>query len=82
MTAAGSGSDEASEGGSRATTRYVRAGLELLDLRADEAELAVIGVADSLYRALIQALLEAELDGVEAEPGADMSSAPRRLAQR
>jgi hypothetical protein len=82
MTAAGIGSDASTDGGSGATSRYVQAGLELLDLRADEAELAVIGVADALYRPLIQALLDAELDGVEPEPGADMSGAPRQLEQR
>ena len=58
------------------------AGLGLLDLGAGEAELAVIEAVDGLYRPLIQALLVTELDGVEPEPGADMSRAPRALEQR
>ena len=62
----------------RPRSGFVRAGLELLDLEASEAEIAVIEAADGLYRPLIDALLEAELDGVEPEPGADMSQRPRR----
>ena len=59
-----------------AARRFVVAGLAQLELKADEAELAVIEVADALYRPLIDALLIAELDGVEPEPGADMSQGP------
>ena len=39
-------------------------------------EIAVIEAADRLYRPVIESLLEAELDGVDPEPGADMSRAP------
>jgi hypothetical protein len=64
------------------TQRFVDAGLELLELDADEAELAVIEVVDALYRPLVEALLVAELDGVEPEPGADLSRGPRSLEER
>ena len=59
-----------------AAERFVRAGLELIDLEADEAEIAVIEAADRLYRPVVESLLEAELDGVDPEPGADMSRPP------
>jgi hypothetical protein len=73
---------EASSGNDSPTRRYARAGLELAGLRADEAELAVIEGADALYRPLIAALMEVELDGVEPEPGADMSRPPHSVEQR
>jgi hypothetical protein len=60
-----------------AAQRFVRAGLELLDLDADDAEIAVIEAADGLYRPVITSLLEAELDGVHPEPEADMSRPPK-----
>lgn len=59
-----------------ALQRFVGAGLELLDLEAGEAEIAVIEAVDGLYRPVIQRLLEAEFDGIEPEPGADMSRPP------
>jgi hypothetical protein len=59
-----------------AAQRFIRAGLELIDLEADEAEIAVMEAADGLYRPLITSLLEAKLDGVDPEPGADMSRPP------
>jgi hypothetical protein len=64
------------------TRRFVASGLEQLDLQADDAELAVIEVVDALYRPLTEALLAAELDGIEPEPGADMSRGPRSLEER
>ena len=76
MTAAREASGGADGGEGGAAQRFVRAGLELLDLEADEAEIAVIEAADGLYRPVIESLLEAELDGVDPEPGADMSRAP------
>ena len=66
----------AEAGAAGATERFVRAGLELLQLAADDVEIAVIEAADRLYRPVIDSLLEAELDGVDPEPGADMSQAP------
>jgi len=60
----------------------VAAGLEDLELPVAEDELAVIEVADSIYRPLMEALLEAELDEVEPEPGADLSRGPQALETR
>jgi hypothetical protein len=79
MTAA---ADTPSGKESTATGRFARAGLELVGLEADEAELAVIEAADALYRPLTDALIEAELDGVEPEPDADMSHPPGSVEQR
>jgi len=82
MTAGGGLSEGFQGEGGTAASRYVRAGLELLGLRTDEAELAVIEAADGLYRPLVEALTEAELDGIEPEPGEDLSRPLRRLEQR
>ena len=65
MTAGEPAQEPAGDGQPSATMRSVRAGLELLDLEVDEAELAVIEVVDSLYRPLTEALLVAELHGLE-----------------
>jgi hypothetical protein len=62
--------------------QFVIAGLEVLELDAGEAELAVIGAVDALYGGPLQRLMETELDGVEPEPGGDLSRAPRTLEQR
>ena len=82
MTAAGQAGEMSDEGEASITKTVVRAGLELLELEADDAELAVIEAVDALYRPLTRSLIDAELDGIEPEPGADMSSAPRGLEQR
>jgi hypothetical protein len=58
---------------------FVRSGLELLDLEASEAEMAVIEAVDGLYRPAVDALIEADLTGGEPEPHADMSRGPRAL---
>jgi len=76
MTAAREVSGGADDGEAGAVQRFVRAGLELLDLEAGEAEIAVIEAAYGLYRPVIERLLEAELDGVDPEPGTDMSQPP------
>ena len=76
MTAAREVTGGADGGEAGAVQRFVRAGLELLDLEADAAEIAVIEAADGLYRPVIERLLEAELDGIEPEPGTDMSRPP------
>jgi hypothetical protein len=80
MPAAGEPKDAPS--GASPTRRYVLAGLELLGLPADEAELAVIEAADALYRPLTDALIEAELEEIEPERGTDLSRPPRSLEQR
>ena len=82
MAAAGQAGEVPDEGGASATKTFVSAGLDLLQLEADDAELAVIEAVDALYRPLRQSLIDAELDGISPEPGADMSRAPRALEQR
>jgi hypothetical protein len=77
MAAAEQASDAPGEADAGPSRRFVLAGLELLEIRADDAEMAVIEGAHALYHPLIEKLIEAELDGVEPEPGADMSRAPR-----
>jgi hypothetical protein len=65
------------EGQAGATTRFVRAGLELLEVEVGEAEIAVIEAVDGIYRPVIDALLRADLDAVEPESDAHMSEPPR-----
>jgi hypothetical protein len=55
---------------------FIRTGLGLVGIPADDAEIAVMIGVDGLYRPLIQALLEAELDDVVPERGADVSKPP------
>jgi len=76
MTADRVESNDPGPGEAGTVQRFVRTGLELLDLEASEAEIAVIGAADGLYRPVIERLLEAELDGIDPEPGTDMSQPP------
>lgn len=64
------------------TTRFVSAGLGLLGMEAGDQELAVIEAVDAIYRPPLKALIDAELDGVEPEPGIDLSRAPRMLDRR
>ena len=56
--------------------QHVRAGLELLGYEVDEAELAVMRVADGVYGPQLRALVEADLRGVWQEPDPDPSRAP------
>lgn len=70
------------DGRASRATRFVSAGLELLELGTAEPELAVIEAVDALYGPPLQALVEAELDGVEPEAGTDLSQAPRALELR
>jgi hypothetical protein len=76
MTVARTDSGGPDRGEAGTVQRFVRTGFELLDLEASEAEIAVIEAADGLYRPVIERLLEAELDGIEPEPGTDMSRPP------
>ena len=55
----------------------MRGGLEIAGIEAGDDEIAVMIGADGLYRPLIEALLRAELDGIEPEPGVDVSGPPR-----
>ena len=76
MTAAEQASDAPGGVEPSASRQFLLAGLELLEIAADDAEIAVIEGAHALYHPLIGRLIEAELDGVEPEPGADMSREP------
>jgi hypothetical protein len=55
---------------------FAIAGMERLGIEVDEAELAVMGVVDSVYRPHIDSLLEADLDALEPEPRIDLSGPP------
>jgi hypothetical protein len=57
---------------------FARTGLERLGVEVDDAELAVIEAADSLYRPRLDALMEADLDEVAPEPHIDLADPPRR----
>lgn len=56
--------------------RHVRAGLELLGYDVDEAELAVMRVADGVYGPQLRALVDADLREVWAEPDLDPGRPP------
>jgi len=56
--------------------RFAAGGLELLGLEADEAERAVMGAVDAIYRPHVEALLEADLDDIVPEPRIDLSKSP------
>jgi hypothetical protein len=58
--------------------QFVPAGLSALGIEADEVELAVMRATHETWWPAIAALLELDLSGVEPEPGAEMSRAPRR----
>ena len=64
--------------GSDGFQRFAVAGLERVGIEADDAELAVMEVADSLYGPSIDSLLAADLDEVEPEPRIDLSRPPSR----
>jgi hypothetical protein len=70
------------EGGQSDTRRFVSAGLDLVGLETGDDELAVIEAVDAIYRPLVDAMIRAELDGVEPEPGEDMSRGPGALERR
>jgi hypothetical protein len=76
MTAAREPTDGATTGEAGDVHGFVGAGLQLLDLEASEAEIAVIEAAYGLYSPEIDRLLDAELDGVDPEPGVDLSQPP------
>jgi hypothetical protein len=63
--------------GSDGFQTFAKTGLERLGVEADDVELAVIAAADSLYRPHVDALLAADLDDIEPEPGIDLSEPPR-----
>ena len=57
--------------------QFAGSGLERLGVEVDDVELAVMEAADSLYRPRLDALLEADLDDVDPEPGIDLARPPR-----
>jgi hypothetical protein len=56
---------------------FLAGGFERAGIEANETELAVMAVAESIYRPHIEALLEANLDDVAPEPEIDLSQPPR-----
>jgi hypothetical protein len=64
--------------GSDAFERFARAGLDRLGIEPSEEELAVMRVADSVYGPHTEALIEADLSGVEPEPEIDLSRPPKQ----
>jgi hypothetical protein len=63
--------------GNDALRSFLAGGFELAGIEADETELAVMAVAEMIYRPHIEALLEADLDDVAPEPEIDLSQPPR-----
>ena len=63
--------------GSGGFPEVARAGLEQLGVEADELELTVMEAVDAIYRPDIDALLDADLDGVEPERRIDPSAPPQ-----
>jgi hypothetical protein len=69
-------------GGIMASRAFTSAGLELLKLEVSQPELAVIEAVDALYRPHVDALIRASFDGIEPEPGTDLSTGPHAVARR
>lgn len=63
--------------GSDGFQAFARAGLARLGVEANDTELAIMEAADALYRDRVDALMEADLDGVEPEPEIDLGRPPR-----
>jgi hypothetical protein len=81
MAAASEGNEAQTDPQADAAERFIVAGLDSMGLEADEAELAVIRVADSLWRPLIDKLLTDDLESVPPEPGTDVSGPPKEVDQ-
>jgi hypothetical protein len=64
------------EGSDRAAD-FVTSGLASLGVEATEQELAVMRAAHALYWPAFRALMALDLGAMPAEPGADLSRAPR-----
>jgi hypothetical protein len=63
--------------GSDGFKRFAGGGFELLGIVADDVQLHVMEVADSIYRPHIEALLAADLEEVAPEPRIDLSRPPQ-----
>jgi hypothetical protein len=57
---------------------YLSGALEIFDIEADESERAVMTGVWAIYEPGMDLLRDADLDGVEPEPNADLSSPPAR----
>jgi hypothetical protein len=58
--------------------KYLESALELLEIEADETERAVMAGVWSVYEPGMERLREADLDGIDPEPRADLSRPPER----
>jgi hypothetical protein len=63
--------------GSDGFKRFAGGGFELIGIVADDVQVHVMEVVDSIYRPSIEALLAADLEGVEPEPRIDLSRPPQ-----
>ena len=57
---------------------YLEGGLAVYGIEADPLERSVIESVFAIYRAPIEQLLAADLDGIEPEARLDLSRAPER----
>jgi hypothetical protein len=57
---------------------YLSGALEIFGIEADEAERAVMTGVWAIYEPGMDLLRDADLDGVEPEPNADLSRPPAR----
>jgi hypothetical protein len=57
---------------------YLNGALETFGIRADDEERAIMTGVWAIYEPGMELLRDADLDGVEPEPGADLSSPPSR----
>lgn len=60
---------------------YARAALERMGVEADDVDLAVMGVAESVYGPGREALMAADLSGIPREHDFDPSRPPTGSAQ-
>jgi hypothetical protein len=56
--------------------RFAREGFALLGLEVDEVELTIMGAVDRIYRPHLEALMAAELEGIEPESDLDLTRPP------
>jgi hypothetical protein len=64
--------------GESAFQSYLHGALETFGIDADDEERAVMTGVWSVYEPGMELLRDADLDGIEAEPRPDLSTAPKR----
>ena len=64
--------------GESAFQSYLLGALEIFGIEADLAEQAVMAGVWSIYEPDMELLRDADLDGIEPEPNADLSAPPAR----